>query len=86
MLDSLRIILDRSPGSSNNHLRKAATDNWMMNLEESGRVITQRGGPVAMTMTPEEWHKLLGEAVGEAQQGVNLWIDFIVVVGRKVDG
>ena len=41
VLDDFRIRLDRSPTSTDNYLRKSATDNsWMNNLEESGQIIT----------------------------------------------
>ena len=36
-------------------------------------------------MTPKEWANLLRKVVEEAQNGVSLWIDLLVVVGREAN-
>ena len=64
-------------------LRKPSTDNWMMALEETGTVIIRQGGKAGAQISLGEFSSLLEKVVGETQNGVNLWIDMMVVVGRK---
>ncbi|KAL8817545.1 MAG: hypothetical protein Q9223_003647 [Gallowayella weberi] len=61
-------------------LRKAATDNWMMALEETMFVILNRSGEED---EKERFRKLLTETVEETKAGVGMWIDFLSVIGRK---
>ncbi|KAL8766226.1 MAG: hypothetical protein Q9194_006328 [Teloschistes cf. exilis] len=61
-------------------LRKAATDNWMMALEETMYVILNRGGEEG---EKERFRNLLAETVEDTKAGVGMWIDFLSVIGRK---
>ncbi len=62
---------------------KPASDNWMMALEEAGSVIIKRGGDAGSQISLIEYLDLLKEAEAETRMGVRLWIDMLVVVGRK---
>ncbi|KAL8807715.1 MAG: hypothetical protein Q9182_000526 [Xanthomendoza sp. 2 TL-2023] len=66
--------------SPSSKLRKAATDNWMMALEETMFVILNRGGEEG---EKERFRKLLAETVEDTKAGVGMWIDFLSVMGRK---
>lgn len=61
-------------------LRKAATDNWVMALEETMFVILNRGGEEG---EKERFRNLLAETVEDTKAGVRMWIDFLSVIGRK---
>lgn len=81
-------LVDYSRLGCTDLLRKAATDDIMMGLEEVGFFIIGRGGEAGAQISSEEYSALLkkgrrkkGEA--ETQAGVALWIDMLVVVGRK---
>lgn len=76
-------LLDYSYVGSTNLLRKPATDNCMMALEELSFVIIGRGGEAGKEISAKEYSTLLDKAVAEVQNGVTLWIDMMVVVGRK---
>ena len=76
-------ILDHSCFGSTDLIRKAATDNWMMALEEVGFVIMGRGGEAGGEITPEDYSDLLSRVVDETRNGVAIWIDMQVVAGRK---
>ncbi|MCJ1313574.1 hypothetical protein MMC25_007253 [Agyrium rufum] len=64
-------------------LRKAATDNWMMALEEVGFIIVARGGEAGAQISSADYTLLLDQAMYETQRGVSIWIDMQVVLGRK---
>ena len=55
----------------------------MMALEEVGFVIIGRGGEAGTQISPTEYSALLDKAAVEIQNGVCIWIDMQVVVGRK---
>lgn len=63
--------------------RKPATDNWMMALEEVGFIIIGRGGEAGAQISPLEYSALLNKVAIETQNGISIWIDMQVVVGRK---
>ncbi len=62
---------------------KPATENWLMALEEAGSVIIKRGGEAGSQISLNDYLALLGEAEVETRGGVSLWIDIVVVVGRR---
>ena len=64
-------------------IRKPATDNWMMALEEVGFIIIGRGGEAGSESSPREYSTLLDKVAAETQNGVSIWIDMQVVVGQK---
>ena len=64
-------------------IRKPATDNWMMALEEVGFIIIGRGGEAGAQISPTQYSALLDRAAVETQSGVCIWIDMQVVVWRK---
>ena len=66
-------------------LRKPATDNWMMALEDTRFVIIRRGGEAGRQISLEEFSTLLDKAALETQKGVCIWIDMQVVVTAKAD-
>ena len=76
-------ILDHPRFGSTDLTRKAATDNWMMALEEVGFVIMGRAGEAGGEITPEDYSDLLSRVVDETRSGVAIWIDMQVVAGRK---
>ena len=61
---------------------KPATENWLMALEEAGSVIIKRGGEAGSQMSFSDYMALLSKAEVETREGVSLWIDIVVVVGR----
>ena len=54
-----------------------------MALEEAGSVIIKRGGEAGSQISLNDYLALLGEAEVETRGGVSLWIDIVVVVGRR---
>ena len=64
-------------------LRKVCTENCAMAVEDTCRVLIGRGGPGASVATVQEFRDILHKTAEEMQQGVKLWWDFQVVVGRK---
>lgn len=62
-------------------VRKAATDDWMMVLEETMFVILNR-----RSESEDAKHRftdLLKKTVEETKDGVGMWIDWLIVVGVK---
>jgi len=76
-------ILDDVRFGPTDLLRKPATDNWMMALEEVGFVTMGRGGEAGAQITPKDYAALLDRVVEETQKGVAIWIDMQAVIGRK---
>ncbi|MCJ1268426.1 hypothetical protein MMC22_008314 [Lobaria immixta] len=76
-------LVDYSHLGCTDLLRKPATDNLMMGLEEVGFVIIGRGGEAGAEISSEESSALLKKAETETQAGFALWVDKLVVVGRK---
>ena len=64
-------------------VRKAATDNWMMGLEDTGFSIIGRGGEAGSHSSARMYSELLDRAAVETQHGVSIWTDMQVVVGQK---
>ena len=76
-------ILDHSRFGSTDLIRKAATDNLMMALEDIRFVITGQGGEAGGEITLEDYSDLLSRVVDETRIGVAIWMDMQVVTGRK---
>ena len=55
-----------------------------MALEETGTIIIRQGGKAGAQISLSEFNSLLGKVAGETLKGVKLWIDMMVVVGRKM--
>ena len=55
----------------------------MMALEEVGFVILGRGGEAGGQISAKDYAALLNKVVADTQNGVALWIDMMVLVGRK---
>ena len=67
----------------NNLIRKPATDNIMMGLEDTGFTVIGQGGEAGSQSSPKKYSALLDRAAVEIQNGVSIWIDMLVTVGRK---
>ena len=78
-------VLDQARFGPTDLLRKPVTDNWMMALEEVGFIIIGRGGEAGSDISQKEYAELLDQVVSETQNGVSIWIDMQVVVGKKND-
>lgn len=76
-------LVDYSRLGCTDLLRKAATDDIMMGLEEVGFFIIGREGEAGAQISSEEYSALLKKVEAETQAGVALWLDMLVVVGRK---
>ena len=76
-------LLDYARLGPTDLLRKPATDNWMLALEEVGFLIISRGGSAGSQISAEEYSELLSKVSTEVQQGVYIWIDMQVVLGQK---
>lgn len=72
-----------SPDQFTPLLRKAYTDNWLMALDETSSVILGREDNIESRVTLDRFRALLRKTVREARNGINLWIDLQVLVGRK---
>ena len=55
----------------------------MMALDEMGSVIAGRAGEASDQINSSKYVTLVKEAITETQKGVLMWIDLVVVVGRK---
>ena len=64
-----------------NKIRKAATDDWMMALEETMFVMLSRGSE--SEDAKRQFADLLKKTVEETKDGVGMWIDWLIVVGVK---
>ena len=64
-------------------IRKPATENWMMALEEVGFISLARRGEAGAQVSPAGYSALLDRAAVETQNVVCIWIDMQVVVLRK---
>lgn len=63
-------------------LRKAATDNWLMALEEVGfTMIGQQGED--FVVSAKEYAGLLQRAAAETRDGASIWVDMQVVVAQR---
>lgn len=60
-----------------------ATENWIAALEEAGSVIIKRGGEAWSQISLSEYMALLSKAEVETRSGVRMWMDIVVVVGRR---
>ena len=79
-----RLILGKqSRLGPDNLIRKPATDNQMMALAESGFSIIGQRGEAWSQLSSKENSALLDKAAVETQDGVSIWIDMQVSVGRK---
>ncbi|KAL9585522.1 MAG: hypothetical protein Q9212_001475 [Teloschistes hypoglaucus] len=63
-------------------LRKAATDNWLMGLEEVGfTIIGQQGED--LLISAKEYAGLLQHAAAETRDSASIWMDMQVVLARR---
>ncbi|KAI9719155.1 MAG: hypothetical protein M1828_006337 [Chrysothrix sp. TS-e1954] len=74
-----------SPSDLKPVLRKAYTDNWMMALEETVLNMMGKGSQATADLSVEDFGKIFDGTAKETSEGVELWIDIQVVVGRKAD-
>ena len=75
VIDSIRLPLI-------DDLCKASTDNFIVALEEIGTLATNESRE--LMGTHEHFRSLFKKAVLEAQQGVSLGMDMVLVIGRKL--
>ncbi|KAI4124251.1 MAG: hypothetical protein LQ338_004909 [Usnochroma carphineum] len=64
-------------------LRKPATDDWLMAIDQMCCTVMRRGGEVGELVDPGTYIELMKGVEQEVIQGVMVWIDLMVVVARK---
>ncbi|OCK76708.1 hypothetical protein K432DRAFT_335180 [Lepidopterella palustris CBS 459.81] len=72
--DSIRLPIS-------DELRKASTDNFLMGLEDMGKVLTERDERILESK--RQFNENFMQALQETGKGVSLHMEMVIVVGRK---
>lgn len=74
------VTLDNSRLPISNDLRKPSTDDFVMALEEIGRLASNRDSE--LVGTPQEWEASFHGLVEEVGRGVTISMDMVAVLGK----
>ena len=74
------ITLDSFRAPISDDLRKPSTDNFVMALEEIGRLASERAPE--LLGTPREWEELFHGLIEDVGRGVTVSMDMVVALGR----